>query len=144
MTADSTFPELVEYWLSDLDLEGHLSPSTRESYEWWMRNVVLPVFQHLTLREIGVARCDALLKHLARQSYNRAKKARCVMRLAFALAVRHEILPRNPIDHVARLRKPPSTPDALTPGRSTPSGLRSHGGSRATHPAVPSPTGSWG
>lgn len=37
------------------------------------------------------------------------------MRLAFGLAVRHEILPRNPIDHVARLRKPPSTPDALTP-----------------------------
>ena len=115
ITADSTFPELVDYWLADLDLEGHLAPSTRQSYEWWMRKVVLPAFQHLTLREIGVARCDALLKHLARQSYNRAKKARVVMRLAFGLAVRHEILLRNPIDHVARLRKPPSTPDALTP-----------------------------
>ena len=30
-------------------------------------------------------------------------------------AVRHEVLPRNPIDHVSRLRRPASTPDALTP-----------------------------
>lgn len=37
-----------------------------------------------------------------------------MLRLAFALAVRHEVLPRNPIDNVSRLRKPKSTPTALT------------------------------
>lgn len=34
--------------------------------------------------------------------------------LAFGLAVRHEVLPRNPMDHVPRLRRPPSTPTALS------------------------------
>ena len=76
---------------------------------------MLPAFGNLTLREIGVARCDQFLKQLAKQSYNRAKQARVVLRLAFGLAVRHEVLPRNPMDHVSRLHRPPSTPNALTP-----------------------------
>lgn len=29
-----------------------------------MNRLVMPAFRHLTLREIGVARCDALLKQL--------------------------------------------------------------------------------
>jgi integrase len=37
-----------------------------------------------------------------------------VLRLAFALAVRHEVLPRNPIDNVSRLHKPKRTPTTLT------------------------------
>lgn len=113
ITADSGFGALVDYWLEDLALEGHLAPSTLESYEWYMRNLVLPAFKDLTLREIGVARCDRFLKQLARDSYNKARQARAVMRMAFALAVRHEVLPRNPMDHVSKLRKPPSDPTAL-------------------------------
>lgn len=56
-------------------------------------------------REIGVARCDALLKQLGRLSYARSKRskranarskrAKTVLRLAFGLAVRHEVVPRN-------------------------------------------------
>ncbi|WP_198664477.1 tyrosine-type recombinase/integrase [Jiangella endophytica] len=104
----------MEYWLEDLDLEDRLSPSTRQLYERDMRTLVLPAFAELTLREIGVARCDRFIKQLAKQSYSRAKHARVVLRLALALAVRHEILPRNPMDHIARLHRTPSTPDALT------------------------------
>ncbi|PZF85159.1 tyrosine-type recombinase/integrase [Jiangella anatolica] len=114
LTPDSGFPALVEYWLEDLDLEDRLSPSTRKLYERDMRTLVLPAFAELTLREIGVARCDRFIKHLAKQSYSRAKHARVVLRLALALAVRHEIIPRNPMDHIARLHRTPSTPDALT------------------------------
>jgi len=44
-----------------------------------MQTLVLPVFEGLTLREIGVARCDHFLKQLAKQSYNRAKQARVVL-----------------------------------------------------------------
>ncbi|MGK2855486.1 MAG: tyrosine-type recombinase/integrase, partial [Microbacteriaceae bacterium] len=84
-------------------------------YERNMRPLVLPVFRGLTLREVGVARCDNFVKQLARQSYSRAKQARVVLRLAFGLAARHEILPRNPMDGVATLRRPAHTPDALTP-----------------------------
>ncbi|MCB0909150.1 MAG: site-specific integrase [Nocardioidaceae bacterium] len=114
LTLDSVFTELVDYWLADLDLEGRLAPSTRFNYERDMRQSVLPHFEHLTLREIGVARCDALLKQLAKTSYARAKRAKTVLRLAFGLAVRHEVVPRNPVDGVARLYKPKSTPTALT------------------------------
>ncbi|UOR02411.1 tyrosine-type recombinase/integrase [Leucobacter allii] len=115
LTTDSPFPDLVAYWLEDLELEDRLSKTTLQLYERNMRTLVLPAFQHLTLREIGVARCDHFLKQLAKQSYNRAKQARVALRLALGLAVRHEVLPRNPMDHVSRLRRPTSTPNALTP-----------------------------
>ncbi len=115
LSADSPFPDLVTYWLEDLDIEDRLSKTTRQLYERNMRTLVMPAFKDLTLREIGVARCDHFLKHLAKQSYNRAKQARVVLRLALGLAVRHEVLHRNPMDHVSRLRRPVSTPNALTP-----------------------------
>ncbi|MBW4042557.1 MAG: tyrosine-type recombinase/integrase [Acidobacteria bacterium] len=114
LTPDSGFPDLVAYWLADLDLEGRIGKNTREFYERSIRTLVLPAFGNLTLREIGVARCDRLLKQLAAQSYSRAKRAKVVLGLAFGLAVRHEVLQRNPIDHVGRLRQPARTPDALT------------------------------
>lgn len=37
-----------------------------------------------------------------------------MLRQSFALAVRHEVLARNPMDHVSRLHKPKRTPTALT------------------------------
>lgn len=115
LTPDSSFGELVAYWLEDLDLQDHLSRTTRLLYERNMRTLVLPAFESLTLREIGVARCDHFLKQLAKKSYSRARQARLVLRLALALAVRHEVLPRNPADSVSRLHRPQHTPNALTP-----------------------------
>lgn len=79
-----------------------------------MRTLVLPVFEHLTLREIGVARCDRFIKEQARISYNRAKQSRVVLRLALELAVRHEVLPANPMHHVSRVHREARMPDALT------------------------------
>ena len=114
LNLDSIFGDLVDYWLADLDLENRIAPSTRRGYEDAMRKLVLPAFQHLTLREIGVARCDALLKQLGQLSYARSKRAKTVLRLAFGLAVRHEVILRNPIDGVSRLHKPKRTPTALT------------------------------
>ncbi|MGO4102639.1 tyrosine-type recombinase/integrase [Leifsonia sp. YAF41] len=114
LTPDSLFSDLVTYWLEDIDLEGRISRTTRNLYERNMRTLVAPAFDHLTLREIGVARCDKFIKQLAKLSYNRAKQARVVLRLALELAVRHEVLPRNPMDHVSRLYREPHIPNALT------------------------------
>lgn len=119
MSADSSFPALVDYWIEDMDIEDGLSRTTRQLYERNMRTLVLPFFNDLTLREIGVARCDHYLKQLAKLSYNRARQARVVLRLALALAVRHELIPRNPMDHVSRLRRPPRIPDSFTPEQIT-------------------------
>lgn len=114
LTPDSPFGDLVAYWLQDIDLEGRISKTTRMLYERNMRTLVLPAFEHLTLREIGVARCDRFIKEQARLSYNRAKQSRVVLRLAFELAVRHEVLPANPMHHVSRIHREARMPDALT------------------------------
>lgn len=113
LSADSRFSALVDYWLEDMEIEDRLSRTTRLLYERNMLTLVAPAFAELTLREIGVARCDYFIKQLARQSYSRARQARVVLRLALSLAVRHEIIPRNPIDHISRLRRPARTPDAF-------------------------------
>ncbi|MDR2973501.1 MAG: site-specific integrase, partial [Propionibacteriaceae bacterium] len=115
LTADATFAQLVDYWLADIDLEDRLARQTRDRYAYHMRQLVLPAFGNLTLREIGVARCDLFIKQLAKKSYNRARQAKAIMRSSFGLAVRHEIIPRNPMDGIARLHKPPHEPNALTP-----------------------------
>jgi integrase len=114
MTQDSLFPALVDYWLEDMEIEDRLSRTTRLLYERNMRTLVLPAFKDLTLREIGVARCEHFIKQLAKQSYNRARQARVALRLALGLAVRHEIISRNPMDHIARLYRPAHVPDAFT------------------------------
>jgi integrase len=114
LTPDSSFSALVDYWLEDIELEGRLAITTRQLYERDMRGLVMPAFEGFTLREIGVARCDRFLKHLAKESYSKAKHARIVLRLAFSLAVRHEILPRSPMDHVARLYRDRTPPNALS------------------------------
>ncbi len=114
LTPDSPFTVSVDYWLADLDLEGRIAPATGFNYERDLNRLVLPAFKGFTLREIGVARCDALLKQLGSGSYSSAKRARTVLRPSLALAVRHEVLVRNPIDNVSRLHKPKRTPTALT------------------------------
>ncbi|GAA2180329.1 tyrosine recombinase XerC [Leucobacter tardus] len=98
----------------DLGVATENTAKTRLLYERNMRTLVLPFFKEVTLREIGVARCDYFLKQLAKKSYNRARQARVVLRLALSLAVRNEIIPRNPMDHVSRLRRPARTPDVFT------------------------------
>lgn len=65
LTADSTFPKLVEVWLEDLDLEGKIAPITREFYERNMRQLggLLAQEQGLTPPFVGseVLLCVAAL-----------------------------------------------------------------------------------
>jgi len=114
LTADTRFDELVTVWLEDLDLEGRIAPSTRDLYERDMRTLVLPAFEHLTLREITVGRVDRFLKQQARLSNSRAKHSKVVLGLALGLAVRYDAIPRNPVPATARLRRPKTVPTALT------------------------------
>lgn len=114
ITADSSFRELVQIWLQDLELEGRLAPSTRELYERDMRTLVTPSFADLTLREITVSRVDRFLKKHAQSSYSKAKHAKVVLGLALGLAVRYDAIARNPVQATARLRRPAAKPTALT------------------------------
>lgn len=115
LTADSTFGRLVEVWLADLDLTGKLADSTRALYERNMRQLVVPAFEHYTLREISVRMVDQFIKKLsATKSYSTAKQARTVLSLAFGLAVRYDALKENPVRDIAKMHKPPSQTMALT------------------------------
>lgn len=114
LTPDSSFARLVEVWLDDLDLEGKIVQSTRSLYERNMRQLVMPAFEHYSLREITVSRVDRFLKAQAQKSYSMAKQSKTVLSLAFGLAVRYEAIHRNPVRETVRLRKPPSTAMALT------------------------------
>ena len=105
LTPDSSFTRLVELWLEDLDLEDKVAESTRALYERNMRQLVLPTFEHYTLREISVSRVDRFLKALAKnKSYSTAKQAKTVLSLVFGLAVRYDALRENPVRETARLR----------------------------------------
>lgn len=67
----------MEVWLADLDLEGGLAPSTRALYERDMRQLVMPPFEHYTLREVTIGRIEPFLKSLAaNKSYSYAKQAK--------------------------------------------------------------------
>ena len=115
LTPDSSFKQLVQVWLDDLDLEGKIAPNTRALYERNMRQLVMPVFEHYTLREITVRKVDQYLKALAaNKSYSMAKQAKTVLGLAFGLAARYDALKQNPVRETVRLRKHPSKTMALT------------------------------
>lgn len=115
LTPDSSFAELVEVWLEDLDLDGRLARSTRSLYERDMRTLVMPTFEHYALREITVRTVDQFIKRMAaNESHSRAKHARVVLSLALGLAVRYDAMSRNPVRETGRLRPPPVQPKALT------------------------------
>lgn len=115
LSADSTFGRLVDVWLADLDLTGSLAPSTRALYERNMRQLVMPAFEHLLLREITVRTVDQFIKSLAaNKSYSTAKQARTVLSLALGLAVRYDALRENPMRGIAKMHKPPSQAMALS------------------------------
>lgn len=115
LSAASTFGRLVEVWLADLDLMDNLAPSTRGLYERNMRQLVMPAFEHYTLREITVRTVDQFIKKLAStKSYSTAKQARTVLSLALGLAVRYDALKENPVRGIARIHKPPAQAMALT------------------------------
>lgn len=114
LTPDSSFGQLADLWLADLDLEGRLSASTRDLYERNLRQLVRPAFESFALREITVSKVDRFLKAQAQRSYSYAKQSKVVLSLVFGLAVRYEAMPRNPARETARLRKPPSQAKALS------------------------------
>ena len=119
LSRDTSFTKLVDVWVEDLDLEDRIAVSTRDLYERDMRTLVMPAFEHYTLREISISKVDRFLKLQAKVSDSRAKHAKVVLNLALGLALRYEAIPRNPVLGTSRLRRPPSQAMALTvhPGR---------------------------
>ena len=119
LRADSPFSVLAEAWLEDLQLDVDRSDGTKEVYERELRSLVLPVFEHFTVREVTVGRVERYLRAQRAQSYARAKHSRTILSMVMAFAVRREIVSRNPVKETSRMKKPKHTPKALTPEQIT-------------------------
>ncbi|WP_300599412.1 tyrosine-type recombinase/integrase [uncultured Nocardioides sp.] len=113
LTLASRFGDLVELWLADLELQ-ELAEGTKQSYRDQVRLHVLPAFEHFTLGEITTGRVDSFLKSQAAVSHSRARQSRTMLNLLFGFALRHDAMPRNPVEGTCALRKQKSQPQALT------------------------------
>lgn len=109
----SPFGDLVALWLADLELRD-LALGTKESYRDNVRLHVLPAFEHFTLGEITTGRVEWFLKSEAAVSHSQAMHSRTLLNLLFGFALRHDAIARNPVEGTSQLRKPKSTPPALT------------------------------
>ncbi|WP_314505443.1 tyrosine-type recombinase/integrase [uncultured Microbacterium sp.] len=114
ITADSRFVELGTAWLEAMKTDPTLSDGSKEVYEREYYSLVLPTFQHFTLREITVGRVERFLNTQLAKSYPRAKHSRTILNFVLGFGVRREIINRNPVKDTSRLRKPKRVPKALT------------------------------
>jgi integrase len=113
LSLSSPFGDLAALWLADLQVRD-VTDSTKQSYRDTTRLHVLPAFEHYTLGELTTGRVEWFLKSEAAASYSRARQARTVLNLMFGFALRHDSLPRNPVEGTSPLRKPKDSPQALT------------------------------
>ncbi len=115
VNAGSPFRMLAEAWLEDLMLDVDRAIGTKTVYEYELRGLVLPFFEHFTVREVTVGRIERFLKVQRAISYTRAKHSRTILSMVLGFAVRRGIIARNPVKETSRMKKPQHTPKALTP-----------------------------
>ena len=115
VNAGSPFRMLAEAWLEDLMLDVDRANGTKTVYEYELRGLVLPIFEHFTVCEVTVGRIELFLKVQRAISYTRAKHSRTILSMVLGFAVRRGIIARNPVKETSRMKKPQHTPKALTP-----------------------------
>lgn len=109
----SSFSDLAALWLEDLDLQN-LSDGTKDNYRDDLRLHVMPKFAHFALGEVTTGRVEWFLRSEAAVSYSRAKHSRTMLNLLFGFALRHDAIPRNPVQGTSPLKRPKGEPHALT------------------------------
>lgn len=97
LSVASPFPDLVALWLAEVDARD-LAEGTKESYRDQVRLQILPAFEHFTLGEITTGRVEWFLRAQAAHTYSRAAHSRTVLNLLFSYALRHDAIPRNPVE----------------------------------------------
>lgn len=109
----SSFVELADLWLADLELRD-LAEGTRHGYREHFRLHVRPAFEHYTLAEVTTGRVEWFLKAQSSYSNARGRQSRTLLNLVFAFALRHEAIGRNPVAGTSPLPKTKVSPQALT------------------------------
>jgi hypothetical protein len=109
----SPFGDLAELWLADLALRD-IAESTKDNYRDDLRLHVRPFFENYALGEIATGRVEWFLKAEHAVSDPRAKHSRTVLSQLFSFALRHDAMPRNPVEGTSPLARPKSQIQALT------------------------------
>jgi integrase len=102
---ESRFAVLADLWLEDLETRK-IAEATKDNYRDDLRLYVRPYFEHFSLAEITTARVETFLKAETSVSYSRAKHSRTVLNQIFNFALRHDAIPRNPVEGTSPLHKP--------------------------------------
>ncbi len=113
LSLSSPFGDLAELWLTDLALRD-IAENTKDNYRDDLRLHVRPFFAHYTLGEITTGRVEWFLKAERAVSYSRAKHSRTVLNQIFGFALRHDAMPRNPVEGTSPLPRPKGHVRALT------------------------------
>lgn len=108
----SSFRDLADLWLEDLELRD-LSDGTKKNYRDDLRLRVRPQFEHFSLGEITTGRVEWFLRSESAASFSRAHHSRTVLNQLFAFALRHDAIPRNPVQGTSPLRRPKGERQAL-------------------------------
>lgn len=114
ITRQSKLTDVAQLWLDEVEDQDHLAPQTFDQYRDSLEGIVLPVLGELRLAELTVGRLDRFLKSEGRTAVSRARRSRVVLSQVLALAVRHEAIPRNPLDGTAKTRRSKRVVHALS------------------------------
>jgi integrase len=133
---DSSFAELADLWLADLELRD-IAEGTKDGYRDQLRLHVRPALEHYTLAEITTGRVEWFLKSQSALSYSRGRQSRTLLNLMFGFALRHDAIARNPVEGTSPLRTPKGTPKALTLEQVA--AIRAAAATWRTDPGLPGP-----
>jgi len=92
---------------------GRAGHSTLERYEWEATHLLLPAFEHFSVREITVGRVERWLAQQRAFRYARATHSKKILSLVMGVAVRLEAIDRNPVESTRRIKRPPRIPMAI-------------------------------
>lgn len=111
---DSYVKDLVAIWLSKLDERvkaGKRAPGTARIYRVYIDSVILPRLGGLRIREVTVARVDAVIQDIAKsKGASAATTTRSVISGVMSLAARYDAIDANPTREAEVIDSPPKKP----------------------------------
>ncbi|MFC5996896.1 tyrosine-type recombinase/integrase [Pseudonocardia hispaniensis] len=116
LSGDSPLREVAARWMADIDAQvaaGDRAPNTARVYRGVVRRHVTPALGELRAREATVTRLDGFLQLIrAHHGVALTKTVRTVLNGILGYAVRHGLIPTNPMRDVGRIKG-----DAKKPAR---------------------------
>lgn len=119
LTPTNTIEEACNAWVESVRLRaqaGAISYSALKSYEQTLRLAIVPRCGPVTLSTLTAGRCDRLNQSILRdQSLCSARRAKTVLSLVCAYAVRDDAMATNPVREVPKLPRSKKKTAILTP-----------------------------